>query len=155
MVMPFGLKNATNTFTKTMSEVFKDLGDKFVKVFVNNLNIHNESWEEHLQHLGVMFFKLREVNLNLNPNKCCFVAKSITFLGHVVSKDDTKLAFGKIKVVLHFPKSMMITNIRSFLGLIRYYQNYVQGYSQLATLLFELTKRDVDFAWNLGCQQTF
>jgi hypothetical protein len=63
-----------------MSEVFKNLGDKFLKVFVDDLNVHNESWEEHLQHLDVVFFKLREVNLKLNLNKCCFVAKNITFL---------------------------------------------------------------------------
>jgi hypothetical protein len=121
MVMPFGLKNATNTFTKTMSEVFKDLGEKFMKVFGDDLNIHNKSWEEHLQHLGAMFFKLMELNLNLNPNKCCFAAKNITFMGHVVSKDDTKLDFGKIEAILHFPESMMITNIKSFLDLIWYY----------------------------------
>jgi len=42
-VMSFGLKNATSTFTRTMSEVFKDLGDKFLKVFVDDLNIHSES----------------------------------------------------------------------------------------------------------------
>jgi len=48
-------------------------------------------------------YKLKEVNLKLNPNKCCFAAKSITFLGHVVSKEGTKLDLGKIKVVLHFP----------------------------------------------------
>jgi hypothetical protein len=53
--MPFGLKNATNNFTTTMSEVFEDLRDKFLKVFVDDLNIHSESWEEHLQHLEVMF----------------------------------------------------------------------------------------------------
>jgi hypothetical protein len=47
-VMPFGLKNATNTFTRTMSEVFKDLGSKFLKVFVDDLNVHSESWGEHL-----------------------------------------------------------------------------------------------------------
>jgi hypothetical protein len=77
-VMPFSLKNATNTLTRTMSKVFKGLGGKFLKVFIDDLNVHNESWEEHLQHLDVVFFKLKEVNLKLNPNKCCFVAKSIT-----------------------------------------------------------------------------
>jgi len=41
-VMPFGLKNATSTFTRTMSLVFKELGDKFLKVFVDDLNVHSE-----------------------------------------------------------------------------------------------------------------
>jgi len=50
-IMPFGLKNATNTFTKTMSEVVKDLGSTFLKVFIDDLNVHIKSWEEHLQHL--------------------------------------------------------------------------------------------------------
>jgi hypothetical protein len=43
-VMPFGLKNATNTFTRTMTEVFKDLGNSFLKIFVDDLNVHNEEW---------------------------------------------------------------------------------------------------------------
>jgi hypothetical protein len=47
MVMPFGLKNATIAFTRVMSKVFKGLRDKFLKVFVDDLNVHNESWEEH------------------------------------------------------------------------------------------------------------
>jgi len=72
-IMPFGLKNATNTFTMTMLEVFKELGDKLLKVFVDDLNMLNKSWEEHLQHLDVVFLKLREVNLQLNPSKYCFL----------------------------------------------------------------------------------
>jgi hypothetical protein len=47
-IIPFGLKNATNTFTKTMSTVFKEMGDKFPKIFVDNFNIHIENLEEHL-----------------------------------------------------------------------------------------------------------
>ncbi len=78
-IMPFGLKNATSTFTRTMSEVFKDLGSKFLKVFVDDLNVHSESWGEHLQHLDAVLCKLREVNLKLNPSKCCFAVKTITF----------------------------------------------------------------------------
>jgi hypothetical protein len=65
--MSFGLKNATNNFTRTMSEVFKELGNKLLKVFVDDLNVHSKNWEEHLQHLDVVFLKLRELNLKLKP----------------------------------------------------------------------------------------
>ncbi len=154
-VMSFGLKNATSTFTRTMSEVFKDLGDKFLKVFVDDLNIHNESWEDHLQYLGALLSKLKEVNLKLNPSKCCFDAESIVFLGHVVNKEGTKLDPGKIDVVLRFPEPKTITNVRSFLGLTGYYRKYIRGYSRMASPLFELTKKDVEFVWNQNCQRAF
>jgi hypothetical protein len=108
-----------------MLEVFKELGNRFLKVFIDDLNVHNESWEEHLQHLDVVFLKLREMNMKLNSNRCCFVAKSITFLGHVVNNEGTKLNLGKIDATLHFLERRMITNIRSILRLIGYYQNYV------------------------------
>jgi hypothetical protein len=87
-------------------------------VFVDDLNVHSESWDEHLQHLNAVLCKLREVNLKLNPNKCCFAAKSITFLGHVVSKEGTRPDPGKIEAILHFPTLKIVTSVRSFLGLI-------------------------------------
>jgi putative transposase len=43
-VMPFGLKNATSTFTRTITEVFKDVGDSFLNIFVDDLNVHNKEW---------------------------------------------------------------------------------------------------------------
>ncbi len=152
MVMPFGLKNATSTFTRTMSKVFKDLGSKFLKVFIDDLNVHSESWGEHLQHLNAVLSKLKEVNLKLNPNKCCFVAKSITFLGHVVSKEGTRPNPGKIETVMHFPTPKIVTSVRSFLGLIGYYRKYIRGYLRLVGPLFELTRKDVAFVWDVGYQ---
>jgi Mg2+ and Co2+ transporter CorA len=70
-----------------MSEVFKDLGSTFLKVFVDDLNVHIETWNDHIRHLDAILSKLREVNLKLNPSKCSFIAKTITFLGHVVNKE--------------------------------------------------------------------
>jgi hypothetical protein len=101
--------------------------------------------------LGVVLSRLREVNLKLNPSKCCFVAESIVFLGHVVSKEGTKLDPGKIDVVLRFPEPKMVTNVKSFLGLTGYYQKYIRGYSRLASPLFELTKKEIAFVWNQDC----
>jgi len=152
IVMPFSLKNATSTFTRTMSLVFEELGDKFLKVFVDDLNIHSENWEDHLQHLGAVLSRLREVNLKLNPSKCCFVAESIVFLGHVVSKEGTKPNPGKIIAVLRFPEPKTVIDVRSFLGLTGYYRKYNRGYSRLASPLFELMKKDMAFVWNQDCQ---
>jgi hypothetical protein len=135
-VMPFGLKNATNTFTRTMSLVFKELGDKFLKVFVDDLNVHSECWEDHLRHLDAVLSKLREVNLKLNLGKCCFATRSITFLGHVVSCEGTRPDPNKIAAVIHFLVPKTVTNVRSFLGLTGYYQNYVHGYSRMTVPLF-------------------
>jgi hypothetical protein len=135
-VMPFGLRNATSTFTRTMSTMFKELGDRFLKIFVDDLNVHSEDWVEHLQHLNSVFFKLREVNLKLN---------------HEGTKPDP----GKINAVVHFPVPKTVTDVRSFLGLTGYYRNYVRGYSRLAVTLFELTRKDVAFVWDLGCQSAF
>jgi len=111
-----------------MSSVFKEMGDKFLKVFVDDLNIHSENWEDHLQHLGVALSKLREVNLKLNPSTCCFATESIVFLGHVVSKEGTKPDPGKIDAVLLFPEPKTVTNVRSFLGLTGYYRKYIREY---------------------------
>jgi hypothetical protein len=44
-VMPFGIKNATGTFSRTMTKVFgKYMEKKFLNFFVDDLNIHSMTW---------------------------------------------------------------------------------------------------------------
>jgi hypothetical protein len=40
-VMPFGLKNATNTFSWTMVDIFKEWTNQFVKLFVDDIDIRS------------------------------------------------------------------------------------------------------------------
>jgi hypothetical protein len=154
-VMPFGLKNATSTFARTMTEIFKDLGNSFLKIFVDDLNVHSVEWQAHLQHLEAVLSRLREVNLKLNPSKCCFAAASVVFLGHIVSKEGTRPDPSKINAVWEFPAPTTVVSVRSFLGLTGYYRRFIRGYAKLAGPLFELTKKDVDFIWNEDCQRAF
>jgi hypothetical protein len=89
-------------FSKTMIEVFGEYLNKFLKVFVDNLNIHSHSWEQHLEHLCFVLLKLKEVNLKLNLKKCEFAKTGLTFLGHVVNCDGTQPNLWKIKDVTNF-----------------------------------------------------
>jgi hypothetical protein len=60
--MPFGIKNAmppAHSLAPCMMETFGLYMDKFFKVFVDDLNIHNMSWEEHLEHLQYVLMRFR------------------------------------------------------------------------------------------------
>jgi hypothetical protein len=85
IVMLFGMKNVINMFLKTMMEVFGAYMDSFLMVFIDYLNVHSLSWEEHLEHLRYVFMRFREVNFKLNLSKCEFAKSRLIFLGHVVS----------------------------------------------------------------------
>jgi hypothetical protein len=140
-IMPFGLKNATSTFARTMTEVFRDLGNSFLKIFVDDLNVHSEEWQAHLQHLEAVLSRLREVNLKLNPSKSCFATGSVVFLGHVVNKEGTRPDLSKIDAVREFSTPTIVVNVRSFLGLTGYYCRFIRGYSKLAGLCLSSLRR--------------
>ncbi len=59
--------------------------------------------------------------MEFNLNKCEFAKTNIGFIGQVVSRDGTQLDQQKIRAVIEFPIPTIITNIRTFLGLTKYY----------------------------------
>jgi hypothetical protein len=153
--MPLRLKNTTNTFSWTMANIFKEWTIQFLKVFVDNVNIHSGTWTKHLCHIWLVLQRLTNVNLKLNPSKCCFGSKSITFLGHIVDYIGFQLNPKKIIVVKNFPTPNTTTNVKAFLGLTRYCKRFIVGYVKIAKPLFTLTKKECKFLWTPMCQATF
>jgi hypothetical protein len=89
-------------------------------MFMDDLNIHNSTWDSHLCHIKMVLQRLKDVNLKLNPTKCVFAAKSIKFLGHIVEKEGIKPNLEKIKVVVECPVPKIVANVHVFLGLTKY-----------------------------------
>jgi hypothetical protein len=88
---------------------------------MDDLNIHNVTWEAHLNHICIMLQRLKDVNMKLNTNKCIFSIKYIILLGLVVGKSGTFFNPNKVKTIVEFLIPKTFTNIRAFLGLTRYY----------------------------------
>ncbi len=80
-----------------------------------------------MNHFLFVSLKLKVMNLKFNLRKCEFVKTSIGFLGHVLNIDGTQPNQRKIKIIIEFPMFTIVTNVKAFFGLTKYYWNYVKG----------------------------
>ena len=58
--MPMGLTNAPATFMRAMNNLFVDLLDRGVVVFLDDVLIYSDSLESHLELLAKVFERFRK-----------------------------------------------------------------------------------------------
>lgn len=158
--MPFGLKNAPMSFQMLMSQVLRGLHWKIVLCYIDDLVILSKSFKEHLEHLHLVFTRLREANLTLHPEKCHFGLERVMFLGHILSKDGVSVDTAKTDKVRNFPIPKSQTELKSYLGLCNYYRRFVKGFANIASPLNNLLKGNKKGKfkpgdWTEDCQNAF
>ncbi|GFV80950.1 retrovirus-related Pol polyprotein from transposon 297 [Trichonephila clavipes] len=82
-VLPFGLRNAAATYQRAMSKVVQTISD-FACAYIDDLAIFSDTWEEHLNHLEIVFKRLEHFNFSVNLGKCEFARQKVKYLGHVI-----------------------------------------------------------------------
>ena len=155
LVMPFGLCNVPATFQRLMEVVLDGLVRKKCLVYIDDILVVGETFEEHLENLGLVLARLRQAGLRLKQKKCHLVQTKVGYLGYVVSEDGTSADPQKVQAVQQFPRPLDLKSLRSFLGLSSYYRRFIAGFSTVAGLLFALTRKGVPFVWSPECQQAF
>jgi hypothetical protein len=105
-VMSFGLTNAPAYFMYLMN-----------KVFIDDILVYSRNEEEHEGHLSLVLQKLRDNQLCAKLSKCEFVLGEVSFLGHVITGGGIVVDPGKARDVWNWQPPMIVSEIRSFLGL--------------------------------------
>ena len=82
--MPFGLCNAPSTFQRCMLSIFSDLVERIMEVYMNDIIVYGGSFEECLINLETVLHRCIEKNLVLNWEKCHFMVRQGTVLGHII-----------------------------------------------------------------------
>ena len=145
LVMPFGLTNAPAAFMDLMNRVFSPYLDKFVIVFIDDILVYSDSPEEHAEHLRTELQILREHQLYAKFSKCRFWLDKVAFLGHVISEKGISVDPQKIEAIVNWKPPTNVSEVRSFLGLAGYYRKFVERFSNIATPLTNLLKKDKKF----------
>uniref|UniRef100_A0A5S6R007 Reverse transcriptase domain-containing protein n=1 Tax=Trichuris muris TaxID=70415 RepID=A0A5S6R007_TRIMR len=112
--MPFGLRNAAQTFQRFMDEVTRGLD--FCFAYLDDILVASKSSAEHDRHLEQLFRRLREYGVKLNPAKCTFHASEIEFLGFHVSARGIRPLDKKVEAIQQFPLPSTMSELRRFLA---------------------------------------
>ena len=154
-VLPMGLCNAPGTFMRLMNDTFRDMLDKSVLVFLDDILIFSRTLEEHLVHLREVLTRLRTNKLYAKLSKCEFLRDQVEFLGHRIGAAGLAVSPDKIAAVRDWPTPRHVKDVQSFLGLAGFYRRFVERYSHLALPLTELTRKENPFVWGAPQQAAF
>ena len=129
--MAFGLTNAPATFQRLMERCMGELNLKECLIFLDDILIFSETFEEHLSRLEAVFSRLKQHGLKLKPSKCEFFKSSVKYLGHVVSEKGVETDSDKIEALTSWPEPDNVKALRSFLGFTGYYRRFVKDYARI------------------------
>ncbi|BHF70922.1 hypothetical protein SprV_0401397500 [Sparganum proliferum] len=98
--MPFGLRNASQTFQSSTAE-------------------------EHMEHLAMVFDRLQQFGVVLNPSMCVFGVPSLEFLGHLADSHSIRPLPSKVAAIRDFPPSTSKRQLKRFLGMVNFYRRFL------------------------------
>lgn len=138
--MPFGLKNAPSIFQRVMDDVLRAYIGKICFVYIDDIIIVGETFEEHLENIKTIFETLRSANFRIQPEKCEFVKNEVEFLGFIVSASGLMPNPKKVHAIKNYPQPTNVKELRMFLGLSGYYRRFVKNYAKIAKPLTKFLK---------------
>ena len=122
-----------------MNEVLS--GFTFAFGYLDDILVFSPDMKSHLEHLKLLFKKLRTTDLKLKKVKCNLLKRHIQYLAHIVLGEGITLLPEKLDSTQKMLPPRTPREIKQFLGLIGYYRKFVPRFSVLAQPLNALTKR--------------
>jgi len=145
-VMPFGLCNAPQTMSRLMDKIVSPHLRTKVFVYLDDLLIITETFDEHIQVLQEIAMRFREAGLTINVEKSKFLRNEVTYLGHVIGNGHIKTDPDKVQAVQDFPQPRSVKQLRMILGMCGYYQRFVKNYASITAPLTDMLKKN-NFVW--------
>ena len=152
--LPFGILTGCALWNRAFQEILEDLGPN-VGTYFDDLIIYNNSLHEHLSYLSTTLTTLSKAGLRIKLTKCQLVRHKVKFLGFSISSTGSSPTPDGVRSVQSLKRPESLKQLRSFLGSVGYYRDYIPNFTDIAIPLYDLTKKHNKFAWNNHANQAW
>ena len=158
LVMPMGLKNAPSIHQRQVTATLRQHLRKICHIYLDDIVIWSETVEEHIRNVKTILQALKDAHLYCNPKKSKLFCDEIYFLGHKISQQGIEADTSKMDKITEWPIPKNSTQVRSFLGLVRYIAAFLPNLATHTAVLTKLTYKDCDkkfLPWTTQHQHAF
>ncbi len=131
-VMFFELINKLVSFQHYINNVLFNCLHKFCQTYLNDILIYSKILKEHKTHMKEVLNKLREVDLQINIDKCKFKIQKISFLELLIFINDLRMNSWKVNVIWSWKVFWSLTHVQIFIDFCNFYQQFIKNFSKIA-----------------------
>ncbi|KAH9294618.1 hypothetical protein KI387_038206 [Taxus chinensis] len=153
--MPFGLTNSSATFQWAMDFAFKGMMGKVIVVYLDDLTVFSKQRNDHCDHLEQVLIRCREHGISLNPKKSVFRVTEGKLLGHIVSKEGTKIDAERVKAIQSLTLPTSKTGVHSFFGKVNFLRRFVPDFAEKTRHISNMMKGSPNFWWSEEGKNSF
>ncbi|KAJ4790334.1 Pol-polyprotein [Rhynchospora pubera] len=153
--MPFGLKNAGAEYQQMVNKVFKNELGGIIEAYIDDMVVKSCTGKEHVQHLNMIFQKMRDVGMRLNPKKSFFCLSSGKFLGYIVSERGIEVHPSKCRAIIDMEAPKTVKEVQELTGRIAALNRFIARSGEVCKPFFQTIKKTKKFEWTSQCQEAF
>src|ERR1700720_1123452 len=125
--MPFGLTNAPAAFQHFMNDIFTDMVNVCVIIYLDNILVYSDNIDLHRTHVHKVLRRLRESGLYAGAHKCSFHQDTVKYLGYILLPTGLTMDPAKVQTIQDWPEPRKIKEIHSFLGFTNFYRRFIRS----------------------------
>ena len=99
-----------------MNDIFSDLLDVCIMIYLDYILIYSKDMTQHKEHIKEVLWRLWKNGLFVAMPKCEFYKESVEYLGFILSTDGLHMGQDKVQTILDWPKPRKVKDVQSFLG---------------------------------------
>ena len=154
--LPMGVCQSSDIAQETMENIFSDLLQDSVEIYIDDIGIFSNTWDEHLTTIHTVLQRLQENGFSINPLKCEWAVKETDWLGYWLTPEGLKPWTKKIKPILAMKPPENATQLRSFIGAVTYYRDMWPHRAHTLAPLTQLTSsKSIKEQWSPQHQEAF
>jgi len=149
--MPFSLTNAPAVFQQFMNDIFSDLLDIYIVIYLNDILIYSNNMSKHYWYVKEVLKHLHKADLYTKVEKCEFHSESVEYLGYILFPSGLTMSDNKVKIIQDWPEHKKVKDIQFFLGFANFYHQFIFNYSDIVIPLTCFTQKDIHWKFDFSC----